>query len=149
MIYPRTRGRRCIALVHFALKEDPSQWFWCKKIWFVSIWYWSAELASSPVVTSDKWPYLLCYYVQHNHARNSQRNIEPTLHWLHGLHLFQELKDVFCQYSAKLKVEKESILTINYTFTLKVFFKHCPTEECSTFNFLFLSCLNNDWFGDE
>lgn len=97
MIYLRTRGRHCIALVHSALKEDLSQWFWCKKIWFVSIRYWLAELASSPVVTSDKWPYLLCYYVQHNHARNSQRNIEPTLHWLGGFYLFQELKDASCR----------------------------------------------------
>lgn len=82
MIYLRAPGRHCIALVHSALKKDLSQWFWCKKIWFVSILYWLVEWASSPVVSSDKWSYLLCYYVQHNHARNSQRNIEPTLHWL-------------------------------------------------------------------
>ena len=67
-------------------REDLSRWFSCKKICFVSTGYRLAELASSSVVvvTWDKWPYLLCYYVQHNHARNSQRNIEPTLHWLYG-----------------------------------------------------------------
>lgn len=108
MIYLRTQGRHCIALVHSELKEDLSQWFWCKKIWFVLIFYWLAELASSPVVTSDKWPYLLCYYVQHNHAKNSQRNIEPTFHWLHDLYLFEELKDVFCPYSTAEKVWKRA-----------------------------------------
>ena len=108
MIYLRTWGRHCIALLDSVLKEDLSQWFWCKKIWFVLIRYWLVELASSPVVTSDEWPYLLCYYVQHNHARNSRRTIEPTLHWLHGFYLFQELKDVFCQYGSAWKVEKRA-----------------------------------------
>lgn len=98
----------CIALVHSALKKDSSHWFWCKKIWFVSTGYWLVELASSPVVTSDKWPYLLCYYVQHNHARKSQKSIEPTLHWLCVFYLFQELKDVFCQYGAAWKVWKRA-----------------------------------------
>lgn len=149
MIYLRTPGRHCIALVQSALKGDPSQWFWCKKIWFVLIGYWLVELASSPVVTSDKWPYLLCYYVQHNHARNSQRNIEPTLHWLYGFYLFLELKGCFLSAQHCGKSVRASALTINYTFAIKgVFQTKSYRRTVNTFLWL-LSCLNNDWFRHE
>lgn len=142
MIHIETQGRLCIVLVHSALKKDQSQWFWCKKIWFVLICYWLVELDSSPVVTSDKWPYLLCYYVQHNHARNSQRNIEPTLHWLHGFHLFQECflalkKRILTTFGTKTQPYRNYFCF--YTHILDYL---CPKnkqfEKCVTDSFSFL-----------
>lgn len=147
MIYLRTPGSHCIVLVRSALKEDLSLWFWCKKIWFVSIAYWLVELASSPVVTSDKWSYLLCYNVQPNHARNSQRNREPILHWLRILFV-PGIKGRFppaqrCRKSVKKSIDNQLHLSIKGLFQTKSYRRTFLTY------FWFLSCLNNDWFRDE